>query len=370
MTQRRGPWRTTAQALGAAGLLLSSLLAGGAGPANAAQAAQTTQATPTTQAKPSAPFTKKTFTPNPPCPPTAPQLDAARLQALASQSRDRGLLWRIDYQGKSSWLYGTVHVGQPEWLFPGPRIASALQASDSLMLELDVTDPDTVNTLQQGMLAQPQAPVLPAPLAQRLQKSMAAACAQHQLQPLRTEAQVITLQMLAGRSHGLFAEFGADAALAALAKRWNKPIHALESAQDQLQLLTVDDPAELAESVDSALTQLENDSATQTLVTAARAWEQGDSATLENYAQWCHCVNTALDRKALRALLDERNPGMADGIATQLRAGHSVLAAVGALHLVGAQGVPALLRQQGFEVQAVPLNADGKQLKPNQAVEP
>ncbi len=304
------------------------------------------------------------------CPPKAPSLNAQRIEALARQSRDRGLLWRIDYQGKSSWLYGTVHVGKPEWLFPGPSIASALQASDSLMLELDVTDPATVNTLQQGMLAQPQAAALPAPLARRLQKSMAQACAQNELQPLRTEAQVITLQLLAGRSHGLFAEFGADAALAALAKSMKLPISALETAEDQLKLLTVDDPAELQESVDSALTQLEDHSAAQTLVTAAKAWEQGDSATLENYAKWCNCVNTALDRKALTALLDDRNPGMADGIAAQLRAGRSVFAAVGALHLVGAKGLPALLRQQGFEVQAVPLNPAAKKSMPNQPVNP
>jgi uncharacterized protein YbaP (TraB family) len=48
-------------------------------------------------------------------------------------------------------------------------------------------------------------------------------------------------------------------------------------------------------------------------------------------------------------LLDGRNPGLADAI-ERLHADGSVFAAVGALHIVGPQGLPALLKARGFAV--------------------
>lgn len=68
-------------------------------------------------------------------PPTPEQRQAAEREA-----KDRGFLWRLEKDGKTSHLYGTVHVGRLEWVFPGPALARALQASAVLAMELDVSD--------------------------------------------------------------------------------------------------------------------------------------------------------------------------------------------------------------------------------------
>ena len=84
----------------------------------------------------------------------------------------------------------------------------------------------------------------------------------------------------------------------------------------------------------------------------ASAWARNDLADLEAYPRWCDCLDTPSERESFTRLLDGRNPGMADAI-ERLHAGVSVFAAVGALHLVGPQGLPALLRARGFVVTRV-----------------
>src|SRR5688572_8346648 len=71
------------------------------------------------------------------CPPAAAMPDAGALAALAQQSRDRGLLWQLQKDGRTSWLYGTIHLGRLDHAVPGPRIRSALAASEIVALELD-----------------------------------------------------------------------------------------------------------------------------------------------------------------------------------------------------------------------------------------
>ena len=43
--------------------------------------------------------------------------------------------------GRSSWLFGTIHVGKLPWAFAGPALAQAFAGSDILALELDPLDP-------------------------------------------------------------------------------------------------------------------------------------------------------------------------------------------------------------------------------------
>ena len=75
------------------------------------------------------------------CPPQAQLPTPQQLQAAASNARDRGLLWRLTRDGRTAYLYGSIHVGKLEWAFPGPQMHAALAASDTVALEIDVGDP-------------------------------------------------------------------------------------------------------------------------------------------------------------------------------------------------------------------------------------
>lgn len=79
---------------------------------------------------------------------------------MQRKAQDRGLLWRIEHRGRTSWLYGTMHAAKLDWSVPGPTVADALRASDSLALELNILDPEVMNVLFAGMQARPDAPPL------------------------------------------------------------------------------------------------------------------------------------------------------------------------------------------------------------------
>ena len=114
--------RTTWRALAAAFFLLTS-----------AGAAVAQDATP---AQAQAPATN--------CPPPASSfIPKDGWAAAAQRATDHGLLWRIEKNGHTSWLYGTIHVARADWMLPGPAVRSALQQVDSIALELDLLDKGT-----------------------------------------------------------------------------------------------------------------------------------------------------------------------------------------------------------------------------------
>jgi hypothetical protein len=54
-------------------------------------------------------------------------------------------------------------------------------------------------------------------------------------------------------------------------------------------------------------------------------------------------------------MIDQRNPALAAAIDALHSDGRQVFAAVGALHMVGPLGLPALMAQRGYAVQRVDL---------------
>lgn len=310
-----------------------------AAPADSALAAQPANATANTQAAI--------------CPPQARLPTPAELQKLAHQARNHGLLWRVRHEGRTSWLYGTIHVGRLEWLMPGPDVVRAVKAADSLALELDVTNPEVLQQLGDGLRAGPDAAALPAELAQRLAQQRKAACADDSVAAMRPEAQLMALQALVGRSQGLDPAYGIDLMLAGAARAMGKPVTGLETPAIQLRELFSDDPAVMEKSMDDGLGQLENGQSLAMANTLAALWEKGDADKLASFPSWCDCLNTESERAEYRRIVEGRNPGMAEGIIGLMAQGRTVFAAVGALHLIGAQGLPALLAAKGYEVERV-----------------
>lgn len=287
------------------------------------------------------------------CPPEARMPGPDEIRALQRKAQDRGLLWRIEHRGRTSWLYGTMHAAKLGWSVPGPTVADALRASDSLALELNILDPDVMKVLFAGMQARPDAPPLRGDLQRRLEEQRRLACAGPELAVLRPDAQVITLLSLAGRSEGLDAAYGIDFSLAGMARALDKPVLSLETPELQLRELVSDDPARVAETVASGLRQLESGTASQKLGLIAGVWADGRIHLLESLPDWCDCMANAAERADYDRMVYGRNPGLAREVARQIRSGRSVFAAVGALHMVGTRGLPALLAAQGFKVQRV-----------------
>lgn len=285
-------------------------------------------------------------------PPTEPPSLAMAAEGMR-QARDRGFLWRVERDGRVSHLYGTLHVARRDWMFPGPRVRAALAASDTVALELDMLDPQVARRMAAGMQAAGGTP-LPAAIVRRLDQRARAECADPALfERLGPELKIAALTMLAARRQGLEAAYGVDMFLAGYARSQGLRVTGLETPEEQLRALGAGAPGDAVALLDSGLRDLDSGRAQAMLARLAQLWADGDHATLSAYPQWCQCLDTPAEVAAMHRLLDERNPVLAQRIEALHARGTRVFAAVGSLHMIGAQGLPALLAARGFQVTRI-----------------
>jgi hypothetical protein len=287
-------------------------------------------------------------------PPPSPAALQEAVARSAAAPRDRGVLWRLDKDGRTSWLYGTMHLGRLEWLVPGPRVQEALRASDTVALEIDLTDPRELEVLSRPADAAIAARVLDAPRAARIRRQAERACIPDAaLRAMRPFMQAIALTIGAARRQGLHAEASTEFLLMGAARAGGKRLVGLERAADQLALLTPASDAEERELVDQTLDDIETPGFAEMLETMARIWAEGDLQALADFKRWCRCLDTPAEEAMFRRLNDARNPGLADRIAALHAGGARVFAGVGMLHMTGPAALPGLLRARGFTVHRV-----------------
>jgi hypothetical protein len=287
------------------------------------------------------------------CPPAAPPLDPARIPAGMRKAQDHGFLWRMTKGGRTSYLFGTLHAAEPGWMFPGPRTAAAFEASDVLALELDVLDADVRARLIKAATARPD-DRLPAALVARLEKRMTVDCIDPAVMgTFVPEFQIASLAMMAARREGLDPSYAIDLVLGLIARDFGKATTSLETPEAQIAALRMPTRAATIEFVTSGLDELDAGKSAPLLAHMASAWNEGNLAELEGYEHWCDCLNTAAERASMKRLLDDRNPLLAAAIDKVHAGGRTVFAAVGSLHMIGARGLPALMRARGYDVEQI-----------------
>jgi uncharacterized protein YbaP (TraB family) len=287
------------------------------------------------------------------CPPTAQAPTPEQLAQGQREAKDRGALWKLEKDGRTSYLFGTLHLGRLAWAFPGPKLQAAIKATEVLAVELDVTDPGFMPALQQSQ--QKAAPLaLTAGEQARLDAQADAACLPRAaLASLHPVMQVTTYVSLAGRNDGLDPSYGQEMVLLGAARAMQRPVVALESVEQQMAVLMPSDPLKARRLLRQYLEGLENGEGRNSLVRMAKAWESGDLATISSPAKLCACTPTAEEIEFVRLLNDERNPHIAKRIAEEHAKGKPVLAAVGLLHMTGPKALQGLLAAQGFRVERV-----------------
>lgn len=287
------------------------------------------------------------------CPPPPQIPTEAQAADAARAAQDRGFLWSVQRDGKTSYLYGTLHVGKLAWAMPGPRVAKALRASQVLAMELDVSDP-RVQQQMAALVRSDRPSSLSAEAQAQLREAAKALCIDWDtLGPLRPEFQLTTLLMTLARYEDLDAGFGSEVALAAMAPHLGLPTRSLETGTEQVAALSAASSAELAEWVQTGVNDLRTDKARRQLRKLSRVWADSDIQRLERYPHWCECEGTAAERAVLDRVVKQRNVTLAERIDALIRQEGPAFVAVGALHMVGSHGLPALLKARGFTVKQV-----------------
>ncbi len=280
------------------------------------------------------------------CPPEPKAPAEGQIKAWMATAPDRGLLWRISRGGHSSYLYGTLHIGKPQWAVPGPALRAAWADTEVLAVELDPAD------VMPALAALPPPAPLPPALERRMQAQTRVACLPPgALAGLPAMLQLSTLTLFEVRRDGFDAGFGQDVVLMGWAKAESRPVLSLESVQEQLDALSAGEQE--AEIVDSGLRQLQQGRVRAPLRRLAAAWSRGDLDTLGNYGRWCDCADSPAERAWLKRINDDRNLQLAARIDALHATGQRMLVAVGALHMSGPEALPRLLAARGFDVQAI-----------------
>jgi uncharacterized protein YbaP (TraB family) len=260
-------------------------------------------------------------------------------------------MWRLVKDGRSSYLYGTVHIAKRDWIFPGNTLVSAVRGSDVVALELDVLDPQVLHKMGEGIAPRADR-TLPPALMERLRAQLRSACLpETMLTDVTPEMVAITLVVKSARADGLDPAYGIDAVVAGLAHGLKKSVVSLETPEQQLALLLGRNAREAQANVEQALADLESGKSRVAMSRIAQVWADGRFDELFRYEQWCECLTTEAERAQHKRLLDDRNPALADRIDALHRAGNKVFAAVGSLHMVGKMGLPLLLAQRGYQVE-------------------
>lgn len=289
------------------------------------------------------------------CPPPPGKPTPEQIQAAKQQARDHGFLWRISKDGRTSYLYGTMHIAKFEWMFPGPEVVKGLRATDTIALELDFLDPDIKSRMDKSIAALPNM-ALPEPLAKRMRKLAESLCVPYEaIANFPPELQLATLTMLMGRGDGLEPEYAIDTFLAAIGHGAKKNVVSLETPESQLEQLQMNTPEETAAAVQDDLDQLDNKDGHTYVERVARIWGNSDYAEMGRFEEWCDCLNTEVERKMMKRLLDDRNPNLADRIDALHMSDKRVFAAVGSLHMFGSLGLPVLMEKRGYKVERVDL---------------
>ena len=271
--------------------------------------------------------------------------------ALADSAGHPVTLWMAEGTSNHVYLLGSVHLLREED-HPLPRVIDeAYDEAETLYMELDMDDLDpllmqaTINRL--GMLEEGTS--LRDVMGEELYAEAMAVAVELEI-PLemleRTEPwfAAITVEQLALARIGFNPSYGVEMHLLRKASRDGKTILGFESVEQQLAYLD-------GLSLDAQLalfmqTLTESAAIREVMDDLILAWRSGDIDFLEQ---------TLLDDvsgypELYDTIVVNRNRLWVDTIDGLLEQGEDYLVVVGALHLVGEDGVPQLLRQRGVRI--------------------
>ncbi|CUI06407.1 TraB/GumN family protein [Massilia antarctica] len=277
----------------------------------------------------------------------------------AAWGAERGALFKISGSGHTMYLFGTMHVGLPGFYPLEPRIAGAVEDASVLALEVDLLqDPARLRAAMQAHALldpgkpgfQDRSPAFRQRVEQALKKARIDPAAVARFKPWLVAT---TLTLAEYASEGYQAELAVDLKLAQMARASKVPVIELESITAQFAMFDRLGVEEQWKFLEESVDMMENGKQRAEMRQIVDAWAAADKAGLDAVAAKVESDTSVSGKFMQKILLDERNGPLADKLAALLVKQDKSVAAIGVLHLIGKNSVPALLGARGLTVERV-----------------
>jgi len=268
----------------------------------------------------------------------------------AARSAAEPAMWVVKGPHATVYLFGTIHALDKNHPWHTAKIDAAIERSQSLWLEVpNVDDAASMQPLlmQLGLdMAHPLSTKLtPDQMAKLTKAASSLPGGSGMLDMMKPWLAGMMLSLAPVLQAGYDPNSGVEIELKPEFVKANKPVKGFETMEQQIHYFA--DLSEKAQ-LDFLVSEIDDtDSAVDKFKELVAAWYSGDPAKLD-------ALNNAEFRDKypdlFQLLVVKRNQNFASQIQNLLKGDSVSFVAVGAGHLVGKDGVPAMLEKQGYKV--------------------
>jgi uncharacterized protein YbaP (TraB family) len=274
---------------------------------------------------------------------------------FAEQPAPRGFLYEAHRGKRTVYLFGTLHIGSADYSPFTRAVLNALSTCKQVVFEVDPTDMLGAVRAMQLAMSYPAGDALAKHLDEHEKKALAEVLAkQHfpeaRIAHTRLWAVPMVLELSSGELAGLSASYGTESFIGAYAKQHQLPIGQLETATQQIGMLSGAPDAIQHDTLAQALEDLQAGKSREKLDEIAKVWRAGDRGALAKLGREMHESKHSGERWFAEHLVDRRNLSMTDGIEHLAVDDAPIFVAVGSLHVIGPHGVAAELARRGWHV--------------------
>lgn len=261
-------------------------------------------------------------------------------------------LFKIEKQGASSYLFGTVHVGDASMKGLPQKVTHALDNSNQVVVEVDISKLSPLQMQQRSMpfMLLTNGRTLQSELSEKNYQQLKDYFAKKSIDiamfsNFKPWAVMLTIMQIEFQNAGYSDKNGIDKQILEYAQKHNIDIAELETIEQQLRMF--DGLESLSNAMMTDTFEQLSDINTY-FITLVDAWKEGDMQTLTNYYHTSF-DNSQYGQQSKHVMLIERNNNWITQLTPKLEQGN-VFIAVGALHLVEQHGLIKKLQNKGFNI--------------------
>jgi len=282
---------------------------------------------------------------------------AAAETSVEAKDTGKVFMWEAKGNGATAYLLGSLHACGPDMYPLNPAIEDAYGKSDTLVLEMDMSE-ETIATAVQVMMKEGfygGDDTIEKHLSESTMTKLEAFLKERDMsvtmvRKMKPWYLLMQLAMQEVGRLGYDVTKGIDVHFAEKATTADKPIKGLETPQEQITALA--SGLEKIQEKELVSFMDEIGDTKRIYESMAAAWKAGDAAAMNEIIQKELSSDSEVkdfDTKVIR----ERSERMANRLAEMMEAGKTYFVIVGAAHLVGEKNVRDLLEAKGFTVTQV-----------------